>query len=116
MALLKTRQADVKTIMWVHSYSEFYLKVFCIYWCYSIRKFLNICNGRVPLEKSRTLPLLPWKDFVPLRSKWVMIFPYYVRPLPASLSKITPKKINRILRNTICINGFRGDIGRASDF
>ena len=26
-------------------------------------------SNRVPLEKSRMLPLLPWKDFVPLRSK-----------------------------------------------
>ena len=72
--------------------------------------------SRVPLEKSRMLPLLPWKDFVPLRSKWVMIFPYFVRPLPASLSKITLMNINNCLRISISIKRFRGDIGRASDF
>ena len=71
---------------------------------------------RVPLEKIRMLPLLPWKDFVPLRSKWVMIFLYFVRPLPVSLSKITLMKINNCLRIGICIKRFRGDIGRASDF
>ena len=32
---------------------------------------INHAYTRVPSEKSRTLPLLPWKDFVPLRSKWV---------------------------------------------
>ena len=58
---------------------------------------------RVPLEKSRMLPLLPWKDFVPLRSKWVMIFPYFVRPLPASLSKITLMNINNCLKISTCI-------------
>ena len=34
---------------------------------------INHAYTRVPPEKSRTLPLLPWKDFVPLRSKCVMI-------------------------------------------
>jgi len=82
--------------------------------------YLRYCNSllcsRVPLEKSRMLPLLPWKDFVPLRSKWVMIFLYYVRPLPASLSKNTQMKINNSFRTIIFIKRFRSDIGRVSDF